>query len=603
MLPSGPRSTYQLPPTPQAGSRQLAQEILATIDERIRNASEIRVGTVTTGCDGKENINPLNGTTCNGEAPAGACDLVLYHPQTRSVVSRTVGRAFTGNGASCLPGAVGFVGGSSGGLIPNCADVATARRRRRRFKDNLGNHYGPDGAWLSGGWAVAELETDYIHRLFFEGCVEEGPGFHDPAIFVKFPSLFLEKTTGAPAQIQFWKMAQGLGWPSVNDLSIPQEISVDSSDTPSYIVTSPASSLVGIGLDDVKFGGVFTGTLPTSRWVKITTTGGVDKFDWGIVPGSAIGSNINIPTLPITHYNLTEGLTVRFGATTGHTLNDEWTAVYSEPPAPTAVIGLNDLAAIGPATGDARWYIVWIDSVGTVDTFSWYSGFVGESVDMPFVGRPAIVTGVPIDGLAQPLYWPLEVDGVSIQFGSVTGHTVGDQWGIVVTNDGVVREGVAVRGTITGPRACPPVIPVNTNVLMTTELNCIFVAHPYQSNKTPPSVGGAHALVVRGPDTLALLYRKPLLYDGSAFSWGASPQKFSFSTNEEGLFFMHCYTVPALVSPPTPFPGAEFGSPNPRKVAVVSVDPDTFEPTIVELITLEDNGSTIGSTFVVAFTE
>jgi hypothetical protein len=155
-------------------------------------------------------------------------------------------------------------------------------------------------------------------------------------------------------------------------------------------------------------------------------------------------------------------------------------------------------------------------------------------------------------------------------------------------NDNIVRNGVAVRGKIDTVMPCINGGHPNNNVLLTSEDDCVFASH---------------ALVVRDPDSLAQLYRKPLVHDGTGYqAWGAAPPVFSFSTNDEGLFFQHCYTVPTLTSTPSPYPGAEFGAPNTRKIAVVSVDPLTFEPTITELITLEDNEWTVGSRFAVAMT-
>jgi hypothetical protein len=277
------------------------------------------------------------------------------------------------------------------------------------------------------------------------------------------------------------------------------------------------------------------------------------------------------------------------------TAEGHWPSVNDHPypiPLVTVYDGYYDLFGVQQLTGlnDATfggnydfsgpeygaYFTVYIDSTGIVDTFGFqtnFSGTVGSYVP--------ITAGIP----------QLLMAGVTITFANASGHvssslwfpgTSGQAWH-TITDRTIDRLGVAVRGTI---ETASPCLAVNAKVLVTAE-----------------SEAGSYALVVRDADTLALLYRKPLLYDATPLAWGDPPQKFSFSTNAEGLFFMHCYTVPVLTSPPTPYPGAEFGSPNPRKIAVISVDPLTFEPTITELITLEDRPPfTTGATFAVAKT-
>ena len=256
-------------------------------------------------------------------------------------------------------------------------------------------------------------------------------------------------------------------------------------------------------------------------------------------------------------------------------------------------VGINDALFSGSYSGAAYLASVAINSTGTTDTFSW------AIYPAPFLypySPSAIASGssVSITGAPQLLGY-----GISVQFTAKTGHTINDMWlGSTGSNIVIIRPGVAVRGTLETATPCINGGFPNANVLLTTELTCIYAA----MNATPGATG-SHALVVRDPDTLALLYRKPLTYDATGYAWGDPPQKFSFSTNDEGLFFMHCYTMPSLASPPTPYPGAEFGSPNSRKVAVISVNPMTFEPTITELITLEDAaGYTSTGTFAVAKT-
>src|ERR1019366_2295869 len=177
MLPAGPRYTFGIPSTPQLNTRQLATQILASMQGQIAAAQELKVGTVTTGCDGMPTINPLNGTDCNGAAPASGCSLVLYNPQMRAVVSKSVGRSMSSSLASCAPGAATLGGISSTYAVPDpnaCIKAAAALRKKRRFVDNLGHIYGPDGELLDGMADAAVLETDYVHVYGVGVCI--GPG-------------------------------------------------------------------------------------------------------------------------------------------------------------------------------------------------------------------------------------------------------------------------------------------------------------------------------------------------------------------------------------------------------------------------------------------
>lgn len=80
----------------------------------------------------------------------------------------------------------------------------------------------------------------------------------------------------------------------------------------------------GSGLDDVVMGGTFEGTASTTYYVRIDGTGTPDTFEW---------SKDNFATTEATDVDITgtaqaldNGITVTFNATTGHTLNDSWSA-------------------------------------------------------------------------------------------------------------------------------------------------------------------------------------------------------------------------------------------------------------------------------------
>ena len=87
----------------------------------------------------------------------------------------------------------------------------------------------------------------------------------------------------------------------------------------------------GSGLDDATYTGHFTGTASTTYYVKIDGTGTPDTFSW---------SKDNFSTTEATGVNITGddqsldgGISINFGTTTGHTLNDVWSGTA----APAAV--------------------------------------------------------------------------------------------------------------------------------------------------------------------------------------------------------------------------------------------------------------------------
>lgn len=158
MLKTGPRSMYDVPVTPRATPRDLAAELLALIRAENARGNEVRPATISLGCDGLPNVNILDGGTCNGD-PNGA--LVLANPQTRSVFTAFIGRAFTGaSGMGAFD--------SSEVADPDCVRTQRRLKARRRFVDNVGNVYGPDGAFLYDGETPAVLGTDYSHQWFVQ---------------------------------------------------------------------------------------------------------------------------------------------------------------------------------------------------------------------------------------------------------------------------------------------------------------------------------------------------------------------------------------------------------------------------------------------------
>ena len=78
----------------------------------------------------------------------------------------------------------------------------------------------------------------------------------------------------------------------------------------------------GTGLDDAYFGGHFKGTANTTYYVRIDGTGTPDTFEWSkdnFATTEATGVSVNT-----AGNTLDNGITIEWGANTGHTLNDTW---------------------------------------------------------------------------------------------------------------------------------------------------------------------------------------------------------------------------------------------------------------------------------------
>jgi hypothetical protein len=86
--------------------------------------------------------------------------------------------------------------------------------------------------------------------------------------------------------------------------------------------TIGAPAFTGVGLNDMTNGGEYTGDVDIEYEVEIDGTGTPDTIKWskdGVVQTPA---TINIDG---TDQTLDNGVTIKFNATTGHTLADKWT--------------------------------------------------------------------------------------------------------------------------------------------------------------------------------------------------------------------------------------------------------------------------------------
>ena len=75
-----------------------------------------------------------------------------------------------------------------------------------------------------------------------------------------------------------------------------------------------------VGLDDITSAGVYTGATSAQFDIEIDTEGTPDKFKWR-KDGGSYTSTVSITGADQT---LSDGVTIKFAATTGHTLGDKW---------------------------------------------------------------------------------------------------------------------------------------------------------------------------------------------------------------------------------------------------------------------------------------
>jgi len=90
--------------------------------------------------------------------------------------------------------------------------------------------------------------------------------------------------------------------------------------TSSSMVIGTAGFL-GAGLNDLTTGGVFTGTGSKRYRVIISTSAGTDKFDWSDDNGQSWTIGVTITGFAQV---LSSGITITFGAVSGHTLSNTW---------------------------------------------------------------------------------------------------------------------------------------------------------------------------------------------------------------------------------------------------------------------------------------
>ena len=115
---------------------------------------------------------------------------------------------------------------------------------------------------------------------------------------------------------------------AIGSIAIAAAALINADTTSSVVATAPThiSSVVfsGSGLNDATSGGTYTGPSNLTYIVKIDATNTPDTFEWSSDGGSTWTTGVAITGSAQT---LSNGVTVHFGATTGHTLHDQWTII------------------------------------------------------------------------------------------------------------------------------------------------------------------------------------------------------------------------------------------------------------------------------------
>lgn len=192
----------------------------------------------------------------------------------------------------------------------------------------------------------------------------------------------------------------------------------------------------GVGLNDTTIAGTFTGHTPLNFIAKITTAAATDKFDWSDDGGATWTEDVAMTGAPQT---LSEGVTIDYNASTGHTLGDEWkwqAFCIPESNISSEVFtgsGLDDLTPSGTYFGGGDLGIrVRVSTAAATDKFQW--------TRYPFDPN-SWSDEIDMTGGAQAI-----VNGLLITFGATTGHTLGEYWEIECT----ATHGVLMVNSITG---------------------------------------------------------------------------------------------------------------------------------------------------------
>jgi len=164
--------------------------------------------------------------------------------------------------------------------------------------------------YVEGGGAANELST-VVAAASDGDVIVLGPGTFTQSVLIEIPDAISRLTI------------KGQG-PGVTNIVYTADVD----GLCSGLGTVNAAGFIGSGLNDATSGGTFTGTTVASRCgfdIEIDGTGTPDTFKWRKhTPPDTIGGYTAGVAITGAAQTLSDGVTVTFGATTGHTSGDKW---------------------------------------------------------------------------------------------------------------------------------------------------------------------------------------------------------------------------------------------------------------------------------------
>ena len=240
------------------------------------------------------------------------------------------------------------IGGASLWLMDNYPEVNTFSSALCDIGIKLGvdptdavSHGGtiPDAYWTTQGKAITEAIACYptLNNINIEPCLTYGIFGNRYSNVVRGTNIYLlaHKTTApdppniAPAAIKLVSPLRRNGeW---------RDLFINPGNAQGYFAYNwdissgyYAARHAGSGLSDITVTGTYNEANNTPLFVKISTAGATDKFQWKHSSAGAWSAEIDMTGAAQL---LDHGISITWGATTGHTLNDEWRIGGDDPPA------------------------------------------------------------------------------------------------------------------------------------------------------------------------------------------------------------------------------------------------------------------------------
>ena len=197
------------------------------------------------------------------------------------------------------------------------------------------------------------------------------------------------------------------------------------------------------GLDDAFFAGHFTGTSPTTYYVKIDSVGTPDTFAVSTDNFATTISTGNAITGSEQMIHSADNISVTFGATTGHTLNDVWKGTARRTDVDTGFWTNRNTGTTGVGyTHMGLWFDSDQQKWNLVDEYDPVPAGVININDASYSTATLVANleGNVTGGITAPVgntssFDTLTVNSFSNTSGTFNGSTVGDHFGIVRLNN------------------------------------------------------------------------------------------------------------------------------------------------------------------------